>query len=126
MEAKGEHERAGEAPATVSVREVVAIELGAEIEAIPGAPEIRDGWRGLLDFGEKWAQDDADLWSPEWGDLPLGKPLTYGCELSRAPGEDRRVTIRLLVVDYRREVMKEGATFVLRDGHNARASGKLV
>jgi hypothetical protein len=59
------------------------------------------------------------------GTCPLGARSPTGCELSRS-GEARRVTIRLLVVDYRREVMKEGASFVRRDGDNARASGKLV
>lgn len=54
----------------------MSIELAAEIEVIPGAPEIRDGWRGLLDFGEKWTEEDADLWTPELGELPVGEPLT--------------------------------------------------
>lgn len=108
------------------VRATVSIKLSAEIEPIPGAAEIRDGWRGLLDFGETWREDDADLWAPEGGDLPVGDPLVYGCELHRDSTDSRTVAIRLLVVDHRRKVMEHGAAFVLRDGLAARASGKLL
>lgn len=52
------------------VSATVSIKLSAEIEPIPGAAEIRDGWRGLLDFGETGTEDDADLWAPEWATYP--------------------------------------------------------
>ena len=103
----------------------MSIALAAVIEAIPGRPEIRDGWRGLLDFGEKWSQEDADVW-PQCGELPLGKPLTYGCELNRDSPDSPRVALRLFAVQDRRKVMQPGATFVLRDGQTARASGTLL
>jgi hypothetical protein len=104
----------------------VSIELSAEIQALPGTTEIRDGWRGLLDFDERWTEDDADLWAPEWGDLPTGEPLTYGCEVRPDPPDSPTVVIRLLVVDRLRKVMEPGSAFTLRDGHAARASGTLV
>jgi hypothetical protein len=103
----------------------VPVDLAAEIEPVPGAAEVGDGWRGLIDFGERWAQSDREVWSPEWGELPLGEPLVYGCEVERDPGGNRRVTIRLMMVDERREAMKPGAAFSLRDGPLARATGTL-
>ena len=71
------------------------LELVAAIEEVPGAPELRDGWRGLLDLGERWSLSDVDLWDDEWGQLPTGQPLTYGCELSRQSPDSARVTLRL-------------------------------
>lgn len=103
----------------------MSVELLSEIQPVADAPVIRDGWRGLLDFGEVWTESDAVLW-PSEEPLPLGKPLTYGCEVRRDPASEHAARIRLLVVTEPREVMKKGATFTLRDGHTARATGKLL
>jgi hypothetical protein len=103
----------------------VAIKHAAKIEVMPGATPIPDGWRGLLDFGEKWSEDDADPEAPEWP-IPIGEPLMYGCEVNRDPTDDRRVVISLLVMQNRPSAIKQGAAFVLRDGLTARASGTLL
>jgi hypothetical protein len=103
----------------------VAVEFLADIEPASGAQEIPDGWRGLIDFGEVWTELDADLAWPN-SEVSLGAPLTWGCELTREPEGQERVRLRLWGLDEGREVMKPGAPFTLRDGLNARASGKLV
>jgi len=74
----------------------VAGELTAEIDPLPGASAIRDGWRGLIDFGELWSQDDAYLMVPPGAVVPIGDPLMYGCEVARDPTNSRRIRIRLL------------------------------
>jgi hypothetical protein len=104
----------------------VSVELRAEIEAIPGAAELPDGWRGLLDLGETWSEDDADLWDSQWGALPLDEPLTYGCEVSRPAMKSRAVAIRLFALDKPRGRMTPGASLTLRDGGSARATGTLL
>jgi hypothetical protein len=82
---------------------------------------MANGWRGLLDFGEAWTEADARL-NP-YGPVPVGKPLTYGVELTwGAPG---RAMLTLLAVEERLPVMAVGASFVLRDGGTARAVGTL-
>jgi hypothetical protein len=104
----------------------VSVELRAEIEAVPGPAELRDGWRGLLDLDETWSEDDADLWHSQWGALPLGEPLTYGCEVSRPAIDSREVGIRLFALDKPRGRMTPGASLTLRDGASARATGTLL
>jgi hypothetical protein len=104
----------------------VAIELAAEIYAVAGQAEIKDGWRGLLDFGEKWTEDDSRPWQPEWGEVPLGHDLIYGCSVQRDPAAANSVVIQLWALDEPREVMRQEATFVLRDGPTARATGTLL
>jgi hypothetical protein len=102
----------------------VSIKLAAQIELMPGVPEMHDGWRGLLDFGEKWTKEDADLAAP--GPIPIGEPLMYGCEVHCDANDHQRVTIGLWALDDPRKVMEQGAAFVLRDGLTARASGTLL
>lgn len=105
----------------------MTVELHADIETTPGSPDVADGWRGLIDFGEVWTEGDAALWRDEWGDLPLGRPLTYGCEARRdeAAGT-RRVRLRLLALDESRSIMAPGRAFTLPDGAHERALGRLV
>jgi hypothetical protein len=102
------------------------VTLTAQIDAVPGAPEMRDGWRGLLDFGELWTEMDADFWPADSGDLPLGQPLVYGCEVLRDSAIKNGATIRLPFVDQPRPVMQAGATLTLREGHATLATGRLV
>jgi hypothetical protein len=104
----------------------VAIELLAEVRPTSGMPEIGDGWRGLLDFGEAWTEGDAELWPAGSRDIPVGEPLVYGCELKRDADDTRRVRLHLFAVDEPREVMKPGTPFTLRDGQTARAAGHIV
>jgi len=80
----------------------------------------------LLDFGERWTDSDAELWRPEWGPLPIGSSLTYGCQLTWDTAGPPAATLSLLAVHKRAEVMKPGAGFTLRDGGTPRASGTLV
>jgi hypothetical protein len=103
------------------------VELVAEIEPVTGAEEVRDGWRGLLDFGERWTEADRNLgWPAEAPEVPVGQPLTYGCEVSREEAVPGRVRIRLLMIDEPRPVMQPGLQFTLRDGGRARATGRLL
>ncbi len=105
----------------------MAIELHGEIETVPGSSDIVDGWRGSIDFGEVWADADAALWREEWGELPVGRPLIYGCEARHEPtAGPRRVVLGLFAVDERRPVMAAGAPFKLRDGATERAVGRLL
>lgn len=101
------------------------LELLADIEAEPGRPDLKSGWRGLIDFGEVWRKSDADLWpSVSWGKVPLGERLTYGCELRLASDDaPRRAKLFLWAIDSPREVMSPGAEFALLDGHTVRARG---
>jgi hypothetical protein len=102
------------------------VELLAEIEHVPGAPVIPEGWRGLIDFGELWSRADEDLWPPDSGPLPEGQPLTLGCEVMPCSSSDNGVRIRIFLLDARRKVMVRGAALTLRDGRTARANGKLL
>lgn len=76
-----------------------------------------------MDFGEVWSEDDAGLWPPE-REVPIGQPLTYGCEVGRLGADRAKITV--FALQKPREVMKEGASFTLRDGHVARATGRIV
>jgi len=62
-------------------------------------------------------------------DVPVGKPLVYGCELrlGGALGVDgEEVVLSLWSVDAPRSVMVEGAKIRLLDGATLRASGELL
>ena len=102
------------------------IELTADVEPLAGEAALRDGWRGLLDFGEVWTAKDADLLPEVSGVVPEGQPLTYGCELRGAPTDRPRATLVLWFGNERRDVMKSGATFTLNDGATPRASGRII
>jgi hypothetical protein len=108
-----------------TVRRVTA-ELLAEIESFSDAPGLHDGWRGLIDFGERWTEDDADLaWPPGSATVPLGEPLVYGCEVTYPePGSDS-VRVRFNALDSLRPAVVAGARFTLRDGETARAHGRV-
>jgi hypothetical protein len=108
----------------------MAIELAIEFREDHGLP-LRDGWRGLVDFGEIWTNDDADLWRREWGTLPVGEPLQYGCELrlASAASEDvdvGRGVLTLWSVDELRASMASGAELALSDGGSLRARGRVL
>jgi hypothetical protein len=105
----------------------MSVELLAEIEPVEDAAQLPDGWRGVLDFGELWTEADRRLgWPPDAPEVPVGQPLTYGCEVRLDAAEPTRVRIRLLVVDEVRKAMTPGAAFTLRDGGTARAVGHLL
>jgi hypothetical protein len=104
----------------------VAAELTAAIETVPGAAPIADGWRGIIDFGEVWTEDDADLTYPPGSDPPLGESLAYGCEITFSASDSEAVSIRLIALDFPRPVMAAGAQFTLRDGGTPRATGRLT
>ncbi len=107
-----------------------ALKLRVRFRRVGEASALRDGWRGLVDFGERWSQDDAALWPS--GDLPVGKPLTYGCEMrlvvkaDEAAGADGEAILRLWGIDVPRPVMTPGASLQLCDGGNVRATGELL
>ena len=101
-------------------------ELLAQIEPVGEAAAPRDGWRGLIDFGEIWSEADADLaWPPGSGNVPVGEPLVYGCEVTYAEA-DERLRVRFMALDSLRPVMVLGARFTLRDGATARATGHIT
>jgi hypothetical protein len=103
------------------------IELDAELKPAPAAAEMADGWRGLLDFGEMWQEADAEQWQADWGAMPVGEPLLYGCEARRAAvGNETRWTLRLWALDEPRPVMTAERVFTLRDGGSDRAVGRLL
>ena len=104
----------------------VAVELVAEIQPTAGVSDTPDGWRGLIDFGEEWSEADAALASPPGGEVPIGQPLIYGCEVTRDVDSPGRVRIRLFALEEPRVIMTPGAAFTLRDGRAARATGRLV
>lgn len=100
------------------------LELWADLD--DSERPLRVGWLGLIDFGEVWSASDAGLW-PGPGEVPIGRPLTYGCEvISMSDGTPVRVSLTTLAIDAPREVMKPGATFTLNDGISPRVSGRLV
>lgn len=102
----------------------VPLELLAAIRPVAGQPELPDGWRGLIDFGETWTQAEQALWPSSAGPVPVGKPLTYGCVLHR-PETKQQVRLTVFSLDEARAVMTRGAPLTLRDGHTARATGNL-
>lgn len=102
------------------------VELDADIETVPGAPVVADGWRGLVDFGEIWTTAEANLWPAESGELPVGRPLTYGCEAYREQAAgSKRIRLVLFFLDEPRPVMTPGASIILRNGTHSRAIGHL-
>jgi hypothetical protein len=109
----------------------MSIELLAQLEPVAGVPELRDGWRGIVDFGEVWTDADAALWPDGSGEIPRGEPLVYGCEvrLLATDGEGEplyRAKVVLWSLDERRNVMADGAKLALRDGKTVRATGHLL
>src|SRR4051812_18212028 len=104
----------------------MALELLAEARPVAGASDLFDGWRGLLDFGELWSEQDEALWPSDSGPLPRGRPLTYGCEVTRRHHDELRDSIQVWSLDEPAAVMTPGASFTLRDGDRARAVGELL
>jgi hypothetical protein len=104
----------------------MALDLHVRIE-VDGRPDLRSGWRGLLDFGERWTEEDAQLWPSGSGSVPVGEPLVYGCELRWLQNEDteRKAVLTLWSIDAPRSVMTNGATFRLLEGATLRATGEL-
>lgn len=102
------------------------------VKPADGAPALRDGWRGLIDLGERWSQDDALLWPSGSGDLPVGEPLVYGCELryrSADPSSahaQKEAHLELWSLEVARRVMIQGAKIRLLDGNRLRATGELI
>jgi hypothetical protein len=102
-------------------------EFLAQIDPIADGAAVRDGWRGLIDFGEVWSEADTDLaWPPERGNVPVGESLVYGCEVTPAESNNERVRVRFLTLDSLRPVMVLGARFTLRDGATPRATGRIA
>ena len=92
--------------------------------AVPGANPIHDGWRRIIDFGERWTEDDRDLaWPPGAGKVPIGESLVYGCEVSYPEPPSPRVRVRFISVDHLRPIMMPGAQFTLRDGASLAPQG---
>jgi hypothetical protein len=105
----------------------LAAELLAQIDQVADGAAFRDGWRGLIDFGEVWSESDADLaWPPGAGNVPVGEPLVYGCEVTPADSDTEHVRVRFLTLDSLRPVMVLGARFTLRDGATQRATGRIA
>ena len=102
-------------------------EFHGHVESIAVAAVLHDGWRGLIDFGEVWSEADADLaWPPGSGNVPLGEPLVYGCEVTNVEPDAKRVRVRLIALDSLRPMMVPGARFTLRDGATPRATGRIA
>jgi hypothetical protein len=106
------------------------VRLGVEFSKADAA-QLRDGWRGLVDFGELWAGTERDLWQEEWGPISVGEPLRYGCELRLANdgGVDEpkvRGQLRLWALTELRESMAPGALLTLFDGLAPRARGRVA
>ena len=104
----------------------MSVRVFAEVETVPGAPELPDGWRGLIDFGELWTEDDAHLRPRVSGCTPVGKPLMYGCVLTHERAGEQRVKIEIWSLGEPRRIMAPGAQFTLRDGLQARAVGHVL
>lgn len=109
----------------------MSIELLAELRPVEGGPDVRDGWRGIVDFGEVWTDADAGLWPAGSGDV-RGEPLVYGCEVRALDTEgDRdprryRAKVVLWSLDEPRDVMAVGAKLTLKDGTTPRATGYVL
>ena len=102
------------------------VEIVAEIESTAGHRPLIKGWRGLAAFEERWSEADEELRHPPDAPLPIGEPLTYGCEL-QGDASDGPVTLRLWYGDTPRPVMTPGARFTLRDGPNiVRATASVL
>jgi hypothetical protein len=102
-------------------------ELLARIEPVGEVATLRDGWRGVIDFGEIWSEADIDLaWPPGSGNVPVGEPLVHGCEVTQTDADSDRVTVRFIALDSLRPVMVPGARFTLRDGASPRAIGHIT
>lgn len=101
----------------------VTAEVLARIDPTPEGQPLRDGWRGIIDFGEVWSEAESDLWPPGSGAVPVGQPLVYGCELADADAD--LVRVRFIALDSLRPVMQPGTRFTLRDGDTPRATGHL-
>lgn len=88
------------------------------------------GWRGLLDFGERWTKADSDL-LPLTGTVPAGEPLVYGCELHlldpaiEEPVSQGEAVLDIWSLEAQRPVMRHGASVRLLDGNKLRATGTL-
>jgi hypothetical protein len=110
----------------------MALQLRIEFQSVDGAPALRQGWRGLIDFGECWSEHDAELWPAVSGAVPVGEPLVYGCELRllASPSEDRASNTEALLevwsLEAPRSVMRHGVALRLLDGKNVRATGELL
>jgi hypothetical protein len=110
----------------------MALQLRIEFESVDGAPALRQGWRGLIDFGERWTEDDAELWPEVSGAVPVGEPLVYGCELrllaspSEGPASNTEAVLQVWSLEARRSVMRQGVALRLLDGKNVRATGELL
>ena len=115
-------------PPTTAVTLVAEmLELLVEVGPEPARPDLRDGWRGILDLGEVWTVADGILWPGGSGRLPVGEPLTYGCELRvLSDGIPFQGRLLLLAIESPRTVMKPGAQFTLCDGRILRATGRLL
>jgi hypothetical protein len=110
----------------------MALQLRIEFQSVDGAPDLRQGWRGLMDFGERWTEEDAELWPAASGAVPVGEPLVYGCELRLmvSRSENSASNIQALVevwsLEAPRSVMRQGVALRLLDGKNVRATGELL
>ncbi len=103
----------------------MAVRLKIKLQRADGVPELPDGWRGLVDFGELWTAGDAALWPTGSGDVPIGQPLVYGCELRHLSVEGEAV-LSLWSLDAPRPVMTDGTKIRLLDGNHLRARGELL
>jgi hypothetical protein len=102
-------------------------ELLAKIDPVADGVALGDGWRGLIDFGEVWSEGDTDLaWPPGAGNVPVGDPLVYGCEVTHAESDTTRVRVRFITLASLRPVMVLGARFTLRDGAIPLATGRIA
>jgi hypothetical protein len=103
----------------------MALRLTVKLQRADGVLELSDGWRGLVAFGEVWTAEDAALWPAGSGDIPVGEPLVYGCELRHRSAEGDAV-LSLWSLDATRPVMTKGTKVRLLDGSHLRAGGEFV
>lgn len=88
---------------------------------------LASGWRGIAWFGERYTEQDPDLWpdSP----MPLGEEVLWGCEIrldgteTLAPGDSAKATLTFLFLEEPRPAMGAGATFEIREGNRPVGSG---